>query len=224
MCRYAHLDCRDISVEETQRSAKLDGEHTGSGSSRKHQSRTNVCLSNEGDGLSETTKQPKTTNLDGQRLEQLPDGVIFRDLVTHADQRGSVIELFNPNWGWHAEPLRHSYVFTIRPGMAKGWGMHKLASDRYTMLFGEMLTVLYDAREGSPTQGIVSEVTLSAHRRRLMAIPPGIWHANVNLGSEDAVIVNFKTEPYNHDNPDKYLLPLDSKEIPYRFKGEVRGW
>jgi dTDP-4-dehydrorhamnose 3,5-epimerase len=65
---------------------------------------------------------------------------------------------------------------------------------------------------------------MSEHRRRLMAIPPGVWHANVNLGSKDAVIVNFKTEPYNHDDPDKYLRPLDSDEIPYRFKGEARGW
>ncbi len=170
------------------------------------------------------TKQPKTTRLDGRRLDQIPDGVIFRDLVTHPDQRGSVIELFNPNWEWHPEPLRHSYVFTIRPGMAKGWGMHKRASDRYAMLFGEMLTVLYDGREDSPTHGLVAEVTLSEHRRRLIAIPPGIWHANVNLGSSDAVIVNFKTEPYNHEDPDKYLLPLDTDDIPYTFKGHTVGW
>lgn len=178
----------------------------------------------QGSGLTEPTKQPRTTTLDGDRLEQYPDGVIFRDLTTHADLRGSVIELFNPNWEWHPEPLRHSYVFTIRPGMAKGWGMHKRASDRYAMLLGEMLTVLYDGREGSPTQGMVAEVTLSEHRRRLMAIPPGVWHANVNLGSKDAVIINFKTEPYDHDDPDKYLRPLDSDDIPYEFKMGVRGW
>ena len=182
-----------------------------------------LCASDNGAEL-DNTKQPRTTTLDGQRVERFPDGVIFRDLVTHADQRGSVIELFNPNWNWHPEPLRHSYVFTIRPGMAKGWGMHKRATDRYAILFGEILTVLYDAREESPTHGLVAEMTLSEHRRRLLAIPPGIWHANVNLGSKDAVIINFKTEPYDHDDPDKYLLPLDSGEIPYRFRGGVRGW
>ena len=31
------------------------------------------------------------------------------------------------------------------------------------------------------------------------------------------------TKPYDHANPDKYRLPLDTDQIPYRFE-DVSGW
>ena len=43
------------------------------------------------------------------------------------------------------------------------------------------------------------------------------------LGDKDLVLVNFPTIPYDHANPDKFRLPLDTDQIPYRFEG-LRGW
>jgi dTDP-4-dehydrorhamnose 3,5-epimerase len=159
----------------------------------------------------------------GEPIAELPAGVTFRDVPTHLDERGSIVELFDPRWGWHPDPFAFAYLFTVRPGFAKGWGLHKEHEDRYFVLFGEMQVVFYDERQGSPTEGLVAEVVLSEHRRRLMNIPAGIWHANRNLGSTDVIVVNFPTIPYDHSNPDKYRLPLDTDQIPYRFEG-VRGW
>ena len=83
--------------------------------------------------------------------------------------------------------------------------------------------VLYDGREDASTHGLVASVVLSHHRRRLMNIPAGVWHANRNLGETDVVIVNFPTIPYDHSDPDKYRLPLDTDEIPYRWP-DSKGW
>ena len=165
----------------------------------------------------------QTVDAQGSPVAPLPVGVTFRDVVTHSDERGFVVEMFDPRWGWHQDPLVFSYVFTIRPGWTKGWGMHKLHEDRYFILFGELEVVLYDARSDSPTRGLVAKTVLSEYRRRLVNIPAGIWHADRNIGTKDAVLVNFPTIPYDHTNPDKYRLPLDTDEIPYRFEN-TRGW
>ena len=101
--------------------------------------------------------------------------------------------------------------------------MHKQHEDRYFLQLGDIELVLYDARPDSPTCGLVSKVYLSEHRRMLMSIPAGVWHADRNIGSKDAVVVNFPTIPYDHTNPDKYRLPLDTDQIPYKFD-HPRGW
>ena len=57
-----------------------------------------------------------TVTSDGESLQRLIDGVSFRALPTHVDERGSVIELYDPRWNWHPDPLVFAYCFTIRPG------------------------------------------------------------------------------------------------------------
>ncbi|NJL93698.1 MAG: dTDP-4-dehydrorhamnose 3,5-epimerase [Anaerolineae bacterium] len=164
-----------------------------------------------------------TVTPDGQPLAKVPHGVTFRPLTTHVDDRGNVCEMYDPRWGWHPEPLVFTYFYTIRPGVIKGWAMHKRHEDRYFIMFGEMEVVLYDAREDSPTFGLVSKIYLSEFNRRLMNIPRGVWHADRNVGSKDVVVVNFPTIPYDHHDPDKYRLPPDTDQIPYKFDNPV-GW
>lgn len=94
--------------------------------------------------------------------------------------------------------------------------------NRYFIMFGEMEVVLYDGRPNSPTHGLVAIVVMSEYRRQLMSIPTGVWHANHNIGTKDAVMVNFPTRPYDHENPDKYRLPIDTDLISYKFEN-ARG-
>ena len=68
---------------------------------------------------------------------------------------------------------------------------------------------------------LVAEIPLTEHRRRLMNIPAGVWHADRNIGMKDVRVVNFPTIQYDHSNPDR--LPLNNDRIPYRFDG-VAGW
>lgn len=173
--------------------------------------------------LRAAVKDVQTVSQEGQTVSQLIDGVRVREVPTHADARGSVFELFDPRWDWHPDPVVFSYCFTIRPGYAKGWNLHKLHEDRYCILQGELALVMYDVRPGSPTYGKLSTVVLSEHNRRLVSVPKFVWHADHNIGTRDAVVVNFPTRPYDHANPDKYRLPLDTPLIPHSFPG-ARGW
>ena len=168
-------------------------------------------------------RDAQTVTAAGERVQPLPADVSLYDATTHVDDRGTVVELFDPRWGWRAEPLVFAYCFSIRPGIIKGWGLHKEHEDRYFILFGEVEAVLYDARPKSPTFGLVSTVVLSEYRRQLLNIPAGIWHADRNIGARDAVLINFPTRPYNHADPDKYRLPLDNDVIPHKFDNPRGG-
>jgi len=159
----------------------------------------------------------QTVNSAGESLQRLPAGVGLRDVPIQIDERGSVREMFDVRWNWSPDPIVFVYVFTVRPGMIKGWGMHKLHEDRYFVLAGEVEVVLYDERPESPTLGLVSKIVLSEYQGRLMNIPAGVWHADRNIGSKDVMVVNFPTIPYDHANPDKYRLPLNTDRIPHKF-------
>lgn len=173
--------------------------------------------------MAEPVRDRETVTPEGERLESVPDGVRFKDIVTHVDDRGAVFELFDMRWDWHPDPVVFSYIFTVRPGVVKGWGIHHQHEDRYCILSGEMEVVLYDPRDDSPTRGLVSKIYMTEHRRRLMSIPAGVWHADRNIGQTDAVMINFPTIVYDHSNPDKYRLPIDTDQIPHSFEGARGG-
>ncbi len=173
--------------------------------------------------MSKVKQDRQTVSSEGQNLTKMIHGVTFKERPTHVDDRGFVCEMYDSRWDWHKGPMVFSYVYTIRPGVIKGWGMHKKHEDRYFILFGEVELVLYDGRKDSPTFGLVSKVYLAESNRRLVNIPTGVWHANRNVGLTDAVVVNFPTICYDHADPDKYRLPLNTKEIPYSFDNPV-GW
>ncbi|WP_245409477.1 dTDP-4-dehydrorhamnose 3,5-epimerase family protein [Methyloceanibacter sp. wino2] len=173
--------------------------------------------------LRHAVKDSQMVTPQGASLGKRVHGVNFRDVPTHIDARGSVVEMFDPRWNWHPDPLVFAYSFTIKPGYAKGWNLHKHHEDRYFLLQGEMDLIFYDVRPDSPTLGQVQKITLSEKRRGLVNVPTHVWHADHNIGTHDCVVVNFPTQPYNHEDPDKYRLPLDSPLIPYTFR-DARGW
>ncbi len=144
--------------------------------------------------------------------------VVMRTLVTQPDPRGEVCELYSEGWGVHPEPLVFSYLATVQPGVAKAWIRHLRQDDRIAVIFGRLLWVLYDDREGSPTRGTVQRFTTTERNRLLFTIPVGVWHGVQNVGEVEAAFVNMPTRPYDHAAPDKERLPADSDAIPFRFQ------
>ena len=165
----------------------------------------------------------QTVSAEGVDLRQAIHGQTMHDSVIHTDDRGTVAEMFDTRWNWHPDPIEFVYYFSIRPGVAKGWGLHQRHEDRYFLLRGELKLVLYDVRPESPTCGQLSELYLTESRPRLINIPAFVWHADVNIGDREALVVNFPTIQYDHSAPDQLRLPLDTDLIPYDFGG-IEGW
>jgi dTDP-4-dehydrorhamnose 3,5-epimerase len=169
------------------------------------------------------SRDRQTVSVDGKPIQTLIEGVSIRDVPTHTDERGSVVEIYDLRWGWHPAPMVFAHSFMIRPGFVKGWGLHETHEDRYFILLGDMELVLFDPRPNSSSYGKVGKILMSESNRRLVNIPALVWHAEHNIGTKDVVVIDLPTEPYNHADPDKYRLPIDTPLIPYSF-GIARGW
>jgi len=160
-------------------------------------------------------KDVQTTIKDGTRVEKSIDGVITNKPITHPDHRGRLFEIWNGTNDFWKDPVVYCYMFSIKQNTTKGWGIHLEKKDRYTLIKGEIVTVLYDPRLDSSTYGMIQKVTLSEQGIRQLIIPTGVWHMNVNVSESESFLINHPTEIYHHEAPDRYLMPLDSKDIPF---------
>jgi dTDP-4-dehydrorhamnose 3,5-epimerase len=173
--------------------------------------------------MDQPRKDRQTVRADGTTVAPRIDGVCVRPAVTIEDERGSICEIYNPAWGVDDAPVVYAYQTTIRPHRIKGWVRHHAQDDRLFFAFGSVKVVLYDDRVDSPTYGMINELFFSEHNRGLLIIPRRVWHAIENIGQTDVVFTNLPTQPYNHADPDKYRLPLDTDAIPYRFADRRTG-
>ncbi len=164
------------------------------------------------------SRNQPTVHSDGQLIDPLPDGVLVRPITTHADHRGSLSELFDLRWNWHSAPLVSATLVTIDPGCIKGWAYHEVMEDRFALIAGKALFVFYDDRDDSSTKGKVIEYFVTENNRQLISVPTRLWHAVQCFGTKETVIVNFPTQAYQYDEPDKFSLPPDTDIIPYQFK------
>jgi dTDP-4-dehydrorhamnose 3,5-epimerase len=165
----------------------------------------------------------QTMTSEGEPVGTRIEGVRVRFAITHPDERGEICEIYDPAWGFHDAPLVYAYQLCIRPRRVKGWVVHMKQDDRLFVSLGVVKVVLYDDRADSPTNGLINEICLGEHNRGLITIPSGVYHAIQNIGDVDAILINMPTRPYNHAQPDKHRVPVDTDQIPYRFEDRL-GW
>ena len=102
------------------------------------------------------------------------DGVVLKQLVTHADERGFFREViresddFFEHFGQWSHSLMH-------PGTAKAWHIHRKQTDWWYVI-GTVKVALYDTREGSPTKGALMEFVMGDLHPSCLKIPPGVAH------------------------------------------------
>ncbi len=155
----------------------------------------------------------RTTTDAGVAIISEIEGVIAHRVTVHTDHRGRLFEVHNGSLPHSVDPVVHGYVFSIRPAFIKGWGIHLKKDDRYTILSGEVLTVLFDARKDSPSSGRSARYVLGPSDHQQLRIPAGVWHASINLGQSEASLLNLPTLPYDHAAPDRIALPWDTDAI-----------
>lgn len=167
-------------------------------------------------------KDVQTATPGGELVGRRIEGVVHIRLPLLEDHRGSILEMYRPSWLVHDAPLVYVYEAQVRPGLVKGWVVHREQDDRIVHSRGTLWWALYDARPESPTAGLVNELVLSEQSRSLLIIPMGVVHAVKNIGTDVAAFINMPTAPYDHANPDKYRMPMDGHAIPFTFDDRVR--
>lgn len=142
------------------------------------------------------------------------DGVQIRPLKKIPDERGKIMHMLRCDDPWF-EKFGEIYFSVVYPGVIKGWHLHKRITLNYAVVSGMIKLVLYDEREGSPTQGELQEVFSGEDNYTLITIPPGIWNGFKGVGVEPAIVANCATEP--HDIEEIVRLDPFSPKIPYEW-------
>jgi|tagenome__1003787_1003787.scaffolds.fasta_scaffold20136948_2 dTDP-4-dehydrorhamnose 3,5-epimerase len=156
----------------------------------------------------------QTVTAEGTSLAGNLDGVLVHRPAVHVDHRGALLEMFTGEQFWQ-EPFAYAYQTSIRPGMLKGWFQHEKKLDRYHLVSGELLVLLYDDRPDSPTRGRHQKVVLGEPSGvRQVLIPQRVWHLSLNVGRDDAILVNLPSTHYDHEHPDRFHVDIDSGQIP----------
>jgi dTDP-4-dehydrorhamnose 3,5-epimerase len=165
-------------------------------------------------------KDGQLVDEDWQFQNQPIDGVVIREVKHVPRDHGVITEMYRSEWDPTGLPVLHSYQSRLFPGAIGAWSCHARSIDRLFVNQGHVKLVLFDGREDSPTYRQVSEVHCGDVRPMFVIVPTGIWHGLQNLGTNDALMINFPTSAYDYRDPDHYRLPWDSKQIPYRWVAE----
>ena len=149
------------------------------------------------------------------------DGVSVKRLKVIPDERGRLMEMIRCD---DPEFIKFGQVYmtTAYPGVVKGWHYHQKQTDSLLVVKGMVKLVLYDRREDSPTYREVNEFFLGEHNPMMVQIPNRVLHGFKAIGTEEAIIINLVTEPYNYDEPDEFRIPPHSPEIPYDWSLKER--
>ncbi|OGC91151.1 MAG: dTDP-4-dehydrorhamnose 3,5-epimerase [candidate division Zixibacteria bacterium RBG_16_53_22] len=147
---------------------------------------------------------------------KLIEGVKTRQLKIIADERGRLAEILRSDWDIFAK-VGQVYFTTAYPGVVKGWHYHKIQTDHFFCIKGMTKLVLYDSRQDSPTSGLVNEFFTGEHNPLLVVIPPLVYHGFKAISTEESIMINIPTEPYNYSDPDEYRLEAHTDKIPYNW-------
>ena len=152
-----------------------------------------------------------------QAVRRTIDGVVAHEVLHVPRDHGVITEMYRPEWDPTGLPVVHIYQSRLFPGAIGAWSCHAKAIDRLFVNQGHLKLVLYDAREGSSTEGVLMELFVGDARPTFLILPTGVWHGLQNVGSTEALMLNFPTRAYDYEDPDHWRLPFDSDQIPYRW-------
>lgn len=142
------------------------------------------------------------------------EGVRTKPLRLIPDDRGYLMEILRDDDELFMK-FGQCYVSATYPGIVKAWHAHRLQTDHFCCIQGNVKVGLWDGREDSPTFRQTQSLVIGEHNRTLVQIPPGVWHGWVCLGTDLAVVLNIPTEHYNYETPDELRRPWDDPEIGF---------
>ena len=147
------------------------------------------------------------------------DGVKTKALRSIPDERGRLFEILRNDEKDLFTQFGQAYVTTTYPGVVKAWHYHTLQDDYFTCLRGMIKLVIYDNRDHSPTHRAINEFFIGEHNMQLVVVPRLTYHGWKCVSTEEAMILNLVTEPYNYANPDEHRLdPHKNDVIPYSWE------
>lgn len=107
-------------------------------------------------------------------------------------ENGFLLELFKE------EEKTVLYISATKPGMFKGYHLHRVRSARYVCIKGKMMIILYQ-------NGIREEYILDANKPQRLFIPNNVATGLLNIGEEEAWLINCPDPPYDPNLKDEQV-------------------
>ena len=141
------------------------------------------------------------------------EGVVFKDLITHPDERGYFREIIRVNDGFFTEGFGqwgHSMMYA---GVIKAWHIHKVQVDWWYVACGVLKVALHDTRKDSPTCRETMEFLMGDYQAAgAVRVPPGVAHGCKAIhGPVHLFYITSKI----YDPQDEGRIPYDDPEIGY---------
>ena len=95
------------------------------------------------------------------------------------------------------------------PGRIVAWHRHRLQTDHWFVIKGYLKVGLLD------DDGNARWVYLGENDRRVLSIPPSVWHGYMVLGDEEAVLMYYITSKYDENNPDEERLSIEDAGVDW---------
>ncbi|MEH7590392.1 dTDP-4-dehydrorhamnose 3,5-epimerase family protein [Priestia megaterium] len=149
------------------------------------------------------------------------EGVIFKKLIKHCDDRGFFAELIRDDEHLLSHFGQLSWS-TSYPGVIKAFHYHQEQDDLWFFPSGNAQVVLYDLREHSASKGVTNVYYMGENNPSILLVPKGVAHGYRVLGEKSATIVYCTTKSYNPSQPDEKRIPWDDKEINFDWQTKHR--
>jgi len=91
-----------------------------------------------------------------------------------------------------------AYLTSIKPGMFKGYHLHRVRAARYVALKGKMKIILYKDK-------VREEYTLDSAKPQRLFIPNNIATGLLNIGEEEAWLINYPSPSYDPNIKDEQV-------------------
>lgn len=127
----------------------------------------------------------------------------LKKLDIKADSRGWFAEIIRLEDLGNKNKFGQIHISTAKPGQTKGKHYHARKTEWFCVLKGKGLLILIDKKTGEKKKINVTEDNMS-----LIKIPPLIWHAIENNGSDDLYLLAYISESFNPKDPDTYYEEL----------------
>jgi dTDP-4-dehydrorhamnose 3,5-epimerase len=139
--------------------------------------------------------------------------VIFKDLVTHTDERGYFREIIRGTDDFFKEGFgqwSHSLMYA---GVTKAWHLHKVQIDWWYVAVGVLKVALHDTRLASPTYRETMAFLMGDQQKpTILRIPPGVAHGCKCINGP-ACLMYITSHEY--DPNDEYRIPYNDPEINF---------
>jgi dTDP-4-dehydrorhamnose 3,5-epimerase len=143
------------------------------------------------------------------------EGVILKQLKSHDDHRGWLIELYRDDeLPREAIPVM-CYISQTLVGVARGPHEHVFQTDYFAFVGpGDFTLYLWDIRAKSPTWGNRIKMQVGQSNKQAVIVPPGVVHAYKNSGNSPGWVINLPNQLYAGKDRKEPVDEIRHEDVP----------